>query len=116
MCTPARRLACTERVTPPPAFIASLHALCPALPNKPKQVHDVLAMHLNRVTLHDAPAAPGAPGGKKSYEVEDGALGALRCAMPAALHCAGPAMLRCACRAVLGLLQPASVVAGLVLR
>lgn len=34
-------------------------------------VHDVLSMHLNRVTLHDAPA-PGQPGsGKKNYEVDD---------------------------------------------
>jgi hypothetical protein len=37
-------------------------------------VHDVLAMHLNRVTLAEA-AQPGQPGGKKSYEVDDGAFG-----------------------------------------
>ncbi|PSC71004.1 SEC1 family transport SLY1-like [Micractinium conductrix] len=34
-------------------------------------VHDVLAMRLNRVTLQDAAPAPGQPGGKKSYEVDD---------------------------------------------
>lgn len=35
-------------------------------------VHDVLAMHLNRVTLQDAAPTPGQPGGgKKSYEVDD---------------------------------------------
>lgn len=44
------------------------------------QVHDVLAMRLNRITLPDngaAPALPGAAAAKKSYEVDDGALPAL---------------------------------------
>ena len=38
------------------------------------QVHDVLGMHLNRITVAEAAAAPGAPPGqptKKSYEVDD---------------------------------------------
>ncbi len=44
------------------------------------QVHDVLAMRLNRITLPDngaAPALPGAAAAKKSYEVDDGAFAAV---------------------------------------
>lgn len=52
---------------------------CPLLAHA-AQVHDVLAMRLNRITLPDngaAPALPGAAAAKKSYEVDDGALAAL---------------------------------------
>lgn len=47
-----------------------------AEPASQPQVHDVLGMRLNRITLHDneaAPALPGAAVAKKSYEVDDGA-------------------------------------------
>lgn len=73
-----RRLAGRNLSASPAGCMPSLCTTLHAELASQSQVHDVLGMRLNRITLHDneaAPALPGAAAAKKSYEVDDGACG-----------------------------------------
>jgi hypothetical protein len=95
--SPASGWACMHHLVARPA---PRHVCNP--PHKPThphwQVHDVLGMRLNRVTLQEGPS-PGQPaGGKKSYEVDDGEGAGRGCWAPSAggrpACCASPGLSR----------------------